>query len=119
MSDYATYPFDFHKLFTLQKLWQWLLSCAKAFTYVVCLRNAAPVIAIILKKKYNPTRLHEPCHFVFSFVICILFGLCAKHTGMILVQEDGTNSSESKCFNLLSESQLTITINPEAALLFL
>lgn len=53
VSDYATYPFDFHKLFTLQKLWQWLLSCAKAFTYVVCLRNAAPVIAIILKKKKN------------------------------------------------------------------
>lgn len=51
VSDYATYPFDFHKLFTLQKLWQWLLSCAKVFTYVVCLRNAAPVIAIILKKK--------------------------------------------------------------------
>lgn len=36
VSDYATYPFDFHKLFTLQKLWQRLLSCAKAFTYVVC-----------------------------------------------------------------------------------
>lgn len=51
MSDYATRPFDFHKLFTLQKLWQRLLSCAKAFTYVVCLENAAAVIAIILKKK--------------------------------------------------------------------
>lgn len=48
VSDYATYLFDFHKLFTLQKLWQRLLSCAKAFTYVVCLENAAAVIAIIL-----------------------------------------------------------------------
>lgn len=35
MSDYATYPFDFHKLFTLQKLWQRLLSCAEAF-YICC-----------------------------------------------------------------------------------
>lgn len=51
MSDYATCPFDFHKLFTLQKLWQRLLSGAKAFTYVVWLENAAAVIAIILKKK--------------------------------------------------------------------
>lgn len=48
VSDYATYPFDFHKLFTLQKSWQRLLSGAKAFTYVVCLENAAAVIVIIL-----------------------------------------------------------------------
>lgn len=60
MSDYATYPFDFHKLFTLQKLWQRLLSCAKAFTYVVCLENAAAVIAIILKKKKTQRQEKQP-----------------------------------------------------------
>lgn len=69
MSDYATHPFDFHRLFTLQKLWQWVLSCAKAFTYVVLLRNAAPVIAIILEKK---TWLLEACHFFLSFCCCYL-----------------------------------------------
>lgn len=84
MSDYATYPFDFHKLFTLQKLWQWLLSCAKAFTYVVCLENAAPVIAIILKmKKKNHTTLHEACHFQFSCVICVLFVLWIKQAEIL------------------------------------
>lgn len=97
MSDYATYPFDFHKLFTLQKLWQWLLSCAKAFTYVVCLRNAAPVIAIILKKKKkerkNTTRLHEGCHFQFSFVVCIFFALRIKHSGVISLQKQDVNKS--------------------------
>lgn len=80
MSDYATYPFDFHKLFTLQKLWQRLLSCAKAFTYVVCLENAAAVIAIILKKKETEseekqTGIHGACLCLFSCVVSILFVL--------------------------------------------
>lgn len=69
MSDYATYQFDFHKLFTLQKLWRWLLSCAKAFTYVV--RNAAQVKAIILEKTKN-IRLHKACHFAFLHLLLAL-----------------------------------------------
>lgn len=67
MSDYATYPFDFHKLFTLQKLWQWLPSCAKAFTYVVRLgKKTAPVIAMILNKTsaQGYARL-----FIFGFLL--------------------------------------------------
>lgn len=81
VSDYATYPFDFHKLFTLQKLWQRLLSCAKAFTYVVCLENAAAVIAIILQEKERKrerkeqTGRREACLFLFSCVVSILFVL--------------------------------------------
>lgn len=59
VSDYATRPFDFHKLFTLQKTWQRLLSCAKVFTYVVCLKNAAAVIAIILQKRREGERARE------------------------------------------------------------
>lgn len=81
MSDYATHPFDFHKLFTLQKLWQRLLSCAKAFTYVVCLENAAAVIAIILKKKKKKrqseekqTGIHGACLFCFL----VLFPSCCS-----------------------------------------
>lgn len=75
MSDYATYPFDFHKLFTLQKLWQWLLSCAKAFTYVVCLGNAAPVMAIILKmkKKMEPHKITPGLSFSVFF-LCYFAG---------------------------------------------
>lgn len=75
VSDYATHPFDFHKLFTLQEMWQWLLSCAKAFTYVLCLRNAVPVIAIILNKAspQGYTRL-----VLFTFLLlsasCLSFG---------------------------------------------
>lgn len=86
VSDYATYPFDFHKLFTLQKLWQRLLSCAKAFTYVVCLENAAAVIAIILSKRrererQEQTGLREACLFRFSSVVSILFALWKKTDG--------------------------------------
>lgn len=96
MSDYATYPFDFHKLFTLQKLWQWLLSCAKAFTYVVCLGNAAPVIAIILKmkkKKWNHIRLHQACHFQF-FTCAIL------QAGIFKVPKEGENKSSNELSHL-------------------
>lgn len=95
VSDYATYPFDFHKLFTLQKLWQWLLSCAKAFTYVVCLGNAAPVMAIILKmkkKKRNHIRLHWACHFQFSGAIL--------QAGIFKVPKGGENKSSNELSHL-------------------
>lgn len=93
MSDYATYPFDFHKLFTLQKLRRWLLSCAKAFTYVVCLGNAVPVMAIILKmeKKKEPHKITPfSCHFLFSCAIL--------QAGIFKVPKEG----ESKASNELS-----------------
>lgn len=68
------HPFDFHEVFTLQKLWQWLLSCAKAFTYVVYFRIAAPVIAIILtKKKKKIQRQTWGLSFNILFYLCLLW----------------------------------------------
>lgn len=102
MSDYATYPFDFHKLFTLQKLWQRLLSCAKAFTYVVCLENAAAVIAIILKKKKRQseekqTGIHGACLFLFSCVVSILFVLLGRKINQTdEAQKSGENFYKAK-----------------------
>lgn len=79
--------------------------------YICCVsqKNAAPVIAIILgrvkKNNNNPTRLHEACHSVFSFVICILFGLCMKRAGVIPV-----HGEDKKSFKWMSRKSFISTL---------
>lgn len=120
MSDYATYPFDFHKLFTLQKLWQRLLSCAKAFTYVVCLENAAAVIAIILQEKERKrerkeqTGRREACLFLFSCVVSILFVLWVEKKQMDEEEKNG-NSIE---FSYSKENSANTLLHSHAKVSF-